>query len=47
MGCREEVYELRVNEVKRMRERAFRLLEQTDRVYLKKKKNEEAPSRDS
>jgi hypothetical protein len=47
VGCREEVYELRVNEVKRMRERAFRLLEQTDRVYLKKKKNEEAPSRDS
>ncbi len=47
MSCREQVYELRVNEVKRMRERAFRLLEQTDRVYLKKKKNEEAPSRDS
>jgi|GEM_PF-199408 len=48
VGCREEVFELRVNEVKRMRERAFRLLEQTDRVYLKKKKkNEEAPSRDS
>lgn len=46
VSCREEVYELRINEVKRMRERAFRLLEQTDRVYLKKK-NEEAPSRDS
>ena len=46
MGCREQVYELRVNEVKRMRERAFRLLEQTDRVY-KRKQNEEAPSRDS
>jgi hypothetical protein len=46
VGCREEVFELRVNEVKRMRERAFRLLEQTDRVYLKKK-NGEVPSRDS
>jgi hypothetical protein len=46
MGCREQVYELRVNEVKRMRERAFRLLEQTDRVY-KRKQDEKAPSRDS
>jgi len=46
MACREQVYELRVDEVKRMRERAFRLLEQTDRVY-KRKQNGEAPSRDS
>ena len=46
MGCREQVYELRVDEVKRMRERAFRLLEQTDRVY-KRKQKEEAPSANS
>ncbi len=47
MGCREEMYELRVNEVKRMREQALRLLERTDRVFQKRKENEETPSRDS
>ena len=47
MGCREEIYELRVNEVKRMREQALRLLERTDLVYRKREKNEEAPSGDS
>jgi hypothetical protein len=47
MGCREEMYELRVNEVKRMREQALRLLERTDRVFQKRKQAKEAPSRDS
>lgn len=47
MGCREEIYELRVSEVKRQREQALRLLERTDLVYQKRKKNEETPSRDS
>ena len=47
MGCREEIYELRVNEVKRMREQALRLLERTDRVFRKRQENEDAPSRDS
>ena len=46
MGCREEIYELRVNEVKRQREQALRLLERTDRVFLKRKKSKEAVSRD-
>lgn len=45
MGCREEVYELRVNEVKRQREQALRLLERTDRVFRKREK--EGLSRDS
>ncbi len=47
MGCREEIYELRVSEVKRMREQALRLLERTDLVYQKRRKNEEVPSGDS
>jgi hypothetical protein len=47
MGCREEIYELRVGEVKRQREQALRLLERTDRVFQKRKKNEEALSRGS
>lgn len=47
MGCREELYELRVNEVKREREQAFRLLERTDRVFRKRKENEEALPKDS
>lgn len=47
MGCREEIYELRVSEVKRMREQALRLLERTDRVFQKRKEDEDAPSRDS
>lgn len=47
MGCREEIYELRVSEVKRMREQALRLLERTDLVYQKRKKNEGVPSGDS
>jgi hypothetical protein len=47
MGCREEIYELRVNEVKRMREQALRLLERTDRVIKKRKEEEKALSRDS
>ncbi len=47
MGCREEMYELRVNEVKRMREQALRLLERTDLVFRKRKEDEDAPSRDS
>jgi len=46
MGCREEMYELRVNEVKRTREQALRLLERTDRVFQKRKENKEALSRD-
>jgi hypothetical protein len=47
MGCREELYELRVNEVKREREQAFRLLERADRLSRKRKENEEAFPRDS
>jgi hypothetical protein len=46
MGCREEIYELRVNEVKRQREQALRLLERTDRVFQKRKEDKEALSRD-
>ena len=46
MGCREEVYELRISEVKRMREQALRLLERTDLVYKKRKQKEEVPSGD-
>jgi len=46
MGCREEIYELRVNEVKRQREQALRLLERTDRVFQKRKESRETLSRD-
>jgi len=46
MGCREEIYELRVNEVKRQREQALRLLERTDRVVQKRKENRETLSRE-
>ena len=46
MGCREEIYELRVNEVKRQREQALRLLERTDRVFQKRKENRGTLSRD-
>ena len=47
MGCREEVYELRVGEVKRQREAAFRMLERSNRVAEKRMKKEKGPSRDS
>jgi hypothetical protein len=43
MGCREEIYELRVSEVKRTREQALRLLERTDRVRQKRMEDEETP----
>jgi hypothetical protein len=42
MGCREEVYELRVGEVKRQREAAFRMLERSNRAVGKRMEKEEA-----
>ncbi len=47
MGCREELYELRVNEVKREREQAFRILERADRLSRKRKEDEKDFPRDS
>jgi hypothetical protein len=47
VGCREEVYELRVSEVKRQRESALRMLERSDRAIRKKTENEDALPGDS
>lgn len=47
MACREAVYELRVGEIKRQREAAFRMLERSNRAIEKRMKKEEALSRDS
>ncbi len=46
MGCREEVYELRVGEVKRQREAAFRMLERSNRAIKKRMEKDKVPSGD-
>ena len=47
MGCREEIYELRVSEVKRQRESALRMLERSNLAIGKKTENEDAFPGDS
>ena len=47
MGCREEIYELRVGEVKRQREAALRMLERSNRTFGEKTENEDASPGDS
>ncbi len=47
MGCREEIYELRVGEVKRQREAAFRMLERSERAAKKRLEKQETSSRDA
>jgi hypothetical protein len=47
MACREAVYELRVGEIKRQREAAFRALERSNRSIEKRMQKEEPLSRDS
>ena len=47
MGCREKIYETRVNEVKAERERVFKLLERTNPRYDKLEKKRKLKDRET